>query len=164
MQIDFWSLNFCLLAAVPEITWPRTLWLPLSSQPRERERRVSSVGWREGAVAVGPPFWCRTAPGLPFLSTDGLSHRFWHCGFLCVPKAVGRKLFESEAVYRAILAILYFQHFVDARSKRNCSWGCLPINHATESEHIQMMGPIGTFVPCLGTVVGGVGKSVEAPL
>lgn len=65
----------------------------------------------------------KTAPGLAFFGTDGLSHCFWHSGFLCVcvPGAVGRKLFESESVYRAILAILYFQHFVNARSKRNCN-------------------------------------------
>lgn len=102
---------------------------------------------------MGPLFWVRkTAPGFSLFGTDGLSHCFW--GTVAVAWGCRHKAVWVGAVYRAILAVLYFQHSVNARSKRNCNWGCLSIIHVTESEHIQMIGPIGTSVPCLQTVVG----------
>lgn len=136
-------------------------WLPLSSC--QKKKSVPSVG--ERTVVLGPLFWLRkTAPGLSVFETDGLSLCFWCHSFLCAcaPEAVSRKLFVSEAVYRAILAILCFQHFINANSKINCNWGCVSINHATENEHIQVMGPVGTSAPRLGTVEWerSIGKSV----
>lgn len=130
-------------------------WLPLSPCQKKKQS-VPSVG--ERTVVLGPLFWLRkTAPDLSVFETDGLSLCFLCHSFfcVCVPEAVSRKLFALEAVYRAILAILCFQHFINTNSKINCNWGCLSINHATENEHIQVMGPVGTSVPRPGTVVVG---------
>lgn len=90
---------------------------------RRKQAEYSMLVGEKGVLVVGPPFGVKqTASGLLLFGTDGSSHWFWHCSlFLCVPGAVGRRLFKSEAVYCAILAILYFQHFVNARSKRNCN-------------------------------------------